>query len=207
LLFQVMCSVAIYCQRCGQIHIHDVPYFGGQKEIELNCRNCSHRQGTVRLLPKRGVSLDLTCGACHAHNRLTYPLSLLRRLNFEKIYCRQDNFELGYIGKWQSLAEFLDFNAAEYEALNPHDEDDFIYRQQILLEALNRVHDLAADRELFCSCGSHDFVADVADREILLECTRCGGQLLIPAASAEDLRRLTAPYRADFILPDVVGKR
>lgn len=128
-------------------------------------------------------------------------------MNFEKIYCRHDNFELGYIGKWQRLAEFLDFNAAEYEALHPNDDDNFMYRQQILLEALNRVHDLVERNEIICPCGSHDFLADIADGSILLDCTHCGGQTVVPAGSAEELRRIVAPYRAEFVWSNLANKR
>ena len=205
LLYKTLCSVALYCQRCGQIHIHDVPYFGGQKNIAIRCRNCSHKQATVSLESRRGLVLKTFCAACHAPNYITYPMKLLKRLSFEKIYCGQDKFELGYIGTWQNVAEFLDFNAAEYEALYPSDEYNYMPRQQILLEALNRVHDLAESDGITCLCGSHDFIAEVADSSILLECTHCGGQAIVNADSPEDLSRLVAPFQPDFMLPELAG--
>ena len=204
LLYRTLCSVALYCQRCGQIHIHDVPYFAGQQDIGLQCRNCSHTQATVNLTKQRGLVLKTSCAACHSQNYITFPLSMIKRMKFEKIYCNHDNFELGYIGAWQNVAEFLDFNTAEFEALYPTDEYNFMPRQQILLEALNRVHDLAAGYGITCPCGSHDFIAEVADGSILLECTHCGGQAVIQANSAEDLGRLVSPFKPEFMMPELV---
>ena len=207
MLVNTLCAVAFYCQRCGQIHIHDVPCFSGQQKFVLRCNNCSHEQAVLSVRPRKGVGIEIPCGVCGTRNTVAYPLRLLRQLRFEKIYCGQDKFELGYIGQWHAIAEFLDFNTAEYEALHPGDDDNFMGRQQILLEAVNRVHDLAADEEIVCPCGSHDFIADVAEDAILLECTRCGSYAVLPAGSAEDLRCIRPGIPVEFLLPDRIGKR
>ncbi|MBR2216368.1 MAG: hypothetical protein IJ849_11535 [Selenomonadaceae bacterium] len=206
MLLNTLCSIAFYCQRCGQIHIQDVPFFSGQDGLVVRCGNCSHEQAVLRVHPRKGLTIETVCGVCNRLNTLTYGLKKVRRLTFEKIYCRHDSFELGYIGEWQAIAEFLDFNAAEYEALHPGDEDNFMVRQQIFLEAMNRVHELVECRSLVCPCGSQNFVADIVDDLIILECTDCGSYLEIPAGSAADLRRLVPGFRADFILPDARRK-
>lgn len=207
MLIQTLCSVAFYCQRCGQIHIQDVPCFSGRQKFVLRCGNCSHEQAVIRVRPRRGLMIEMVCGVCGVKNTVTYPLRLLRQMQFEKIFCGQDQFELGYIGQWHRIAEFLDFNTAEYEALHPGDDDNFMGRQQILLEAVNRVHDLAEDGKIVCPCGSHDFVADVAEDSILLECTHCGSYAVLPAGSAEDLRCIVPGVSMDFMLPDRMSKR
>ncbi len=202
MVVRTICSVAFYCQRCGQIHIQDVPCFSGQKKFVLRCGNCSHEQALVSFRPHKGLVIEISCGVCGTKNTVTYPLRLLRKMQFEKIYCGQDQFELGYIGRWQSIAEFLDFNTAEYEALHPGDEDNFMGRQQILLEAVNRVHDMVEDGGISCPCGSSDFMADVAEDSIVLECAHCGSYAVVPAGSAEDLREIGSGCSLEFLLPD-----
>ncbi len=204
MLLDTLCSIALYCQRCGQIHIQDVPYFSGQNEIVLQCANCAHEQAVISLMPQKGLRLRIPCGVCSTQNDLVYPLRQLKKLRFEKIYCREDSFELGYIGVWKTLAEFLDFNAAEFDALHPGDGDSFMGGQQILLEALNRVHDLVEKRAVSCSCGSHDFTASVADNSIILECIHCGNYSLIPAAEAKDLKQLVPGMEPVFRMPDIM---
>lgn len=204
MLLDTLCSIALYCQRCGQIHVQDIPYFSGRKELDISCGNCSHEQAMVRLQPLRGLQLRIPCGVCDAWNQFTFSLHQLKTLRFEKIYCRGDHFELGYIGAWQAIAEFLDFNAAEFDALHPGDGDNFMGRQQILLEAVNRVHDLVEKNAVICSCGSHDFTASIADSTILLECIHCGSYSLIPAGEAEDLRQLVPGMELAFQMPELI---
>ena len=201
MLLDVVCSVAFYCQRCGQIHIQDIPYFSGQETLALSCENCSHVQATIRLRRRTGLTLRVPCGICGMENEMTFTLGQLRSLRFEKIYCREDRFELGYIGNWRTIA---DFNAAEFDSLHPSDDANCMGQQQILLEAVNRVHELAEHGAFQCSCGGQDFTAHVADSSILLECLRCGSHALIPARGGEDLRRLAPGIEVPFMRPDLL---
>lgn len=207
MLVDTLCSVAFYCQRCGQIEITDVPLFTGHGRQVLTCSHCGAEKVAIRFAPRSGLIVETTCGVCGSLNRFTYPLRKAKALRFEKIYCESDHFELGYIGRWQDIAEFLDFNAAEYDALHPQDAYNFMERQQILLEAFNRLHDFAEEREILCPCGGHEFTADIAEDAIHLTCTRCGSYAVIPAATAEDLRQLQPGCEIDFLRPDLLRKR
>lgn len=207
MLVDTLCSVAFYCQRCGQIEITDVPLFTGHGRQVLTCSHCGAEKAAIRFAPRSGLIVETTCGVCGSLNRFTYPLRKAKALRFEKIYCESDHFELGYIGRWQDIAEFLDFNAAEYDALHPQDAYNFMERQQILLEAFNRLHDFAEEGEILCPCGGHEFTADIAEDAIHLTCTRCGSYAVIPAAKAEDLRQLQPGCEIDFLRPDLLRKR
>ncbi len=198
MLIDTACSLAFYCQRCGRIQLQDVPLFSGQKHFAMACGNCGHEMGMVTLRPRKGLLLDTDCGVCGGHNHQEFSWRQLRRLRFARLYCQHDNFELGYIGKWQNIAEFMDFNAAEYDALHPADGDCFIERQQTVLEGLNRVHDLALQGELECTCGSADIVAAVRGESIQLECRRCGSLCEVPVKTAQDLQALRLGSMADF---------
>ena len=79
--------------------------------------------------------------------------------------------------------------------------------QQILLEAFNRVHDLAEEGELFCPCGGHEFTADIAEDAIHLECTRCGSSAIIPAKTPDDLKQLQPGCEVAFLRPDLIRNR
>ncbi|MCI6085498.1 MAG: hypothetical protein MR711_04485 [Selenomonas sp.] len=206
-LVDSLCSVAFYCQRCGQIEIADVPLFCGRESYVVKCSHCGAEKAHLRFAPRKGLVVETSCVVCGTKNRVVYSLRALRSLSMEKIYCEKDHFELGYIGRWQALAEFLDFNAAEYDALHPHDAYNFMEHQQILLEAFNRLHDLAEDGELFCPCGGHEFTADIAEDAIHLECTRCGSSAVIPAKTADDLKQLQPGCEVAFLRPDLIRNR
>lgn len=199
MVIDTACSLAFYCQRCGHIRLQDVPIFNGQSKYIMQCDNCGQEIGTVTLRPRQGLLLKTNCGVCGTTNQHQFTWRQLRKLRFEKLYCKDDNFELGYIGRWQDIAEFLDFNAAEYDSLHPGDGDNFLERQQILLEALNRVHDLATADELFCSCGSDQITAAVMGDEIVLSCNSCGSYCVLPARCADDLQQLRLGKAVDFV--------
>ena len=199
MLIDTACSLAFYCQRCGRIELHDVPLFSGQKHFTLECGSCGHTMGEISLKPRQGLILTTTCGVCGGKNQQQFTWRQLRHLRFEKLYCEHDHFELGYIGQWQDIAEFLDFNAAEYDSLHPNDGDEYLERQQTLLEALNRVHDLADSGELVCPCGSKDIVAGIRGEEIVLECESCGSYCVLPARTAKDLQSLRPGMAVKFV--------
>lgn len=206
MLIQHMCSVALYCQSCGQVQIQDVPYFSGKGTIKLKCHNCSHELANIKIIPKRGIILDVACSSCHSHTMVHYSLANLKKISFEKIYCNEDMFELGYIGNWQAIAEFLDFNEAEYDSLHPEEGTGSFVREQLLLAALNKIHDLAEAKEIVCPCGSHSFRAMLNDNTILIECTECGSYSVIPVDCVEDIQKLSSGYDMDFILPGIMEK-
>ncbi|MBE6093133.1 MAG: hypothetical protein E7201_08240 [Selenomonas ruminantium] len=190
MLIDTACSLAFYCQRCGRIQLQDVPLFSGQKQFVMECGNCGHEMGKITLRPRKGLELTTECGVCNGKNRQSFTWRQLKKLRFARLYCQHDNFELGYMGRWQDIAEFLDFNTAEYDALHPADGDCYIEHQQTLLEALNRIHDLAASGELECTCGSADIKAALQRDSVRLDCCYCGNYCELPARNAKDLQAL-----------------
>lgn len=183
-------SVAFYCQRCGKIHVFDIPFLKNNNENILLCENCSHKIGSVKLSRNNEIIISAYCGVCKNENIFKYPIKNLKTESFEKLFCNNDNFEIGYIGRWESIAEFLDYTKAEYESLYPDDEEDFMDRQQILLEAVNLIHDLAQMRAIKCPCDNDKFKADIKEDSIVLKCENCQRYSIIPAKTSKDLERI-----------------
>ncbi len=190
MLIRDVCSIALYCQHCGSIHIHDVPYFPTSCRTVLRCGNCGHEKARL-LRPDPGrLFLDVACVVCGRENRFSYGISRLRRLSLEKIYCGKEHFELGYIGRRGRIRELMAFNQAEFEALHPGDGKNIIDKQRILLEALNLIHDMARSGDIACPCGSDQLAVDICGSFIVIGCEHCGSSRILRAENAGDLRRL-----------------
>ena len=202
MLIRNACALALYCQRCGSIHIHDVPFFSTAQAASIPCKSCGHEKARLSRLPHGRLVIEAPCVVCGTKNHFVYSLRNLRHIGLEKIYCESDRFELGYIGRRHRIEELMRFNQKEFEALHPHDGKNFIEKQRILLEALNRVHDMARDGNIVCPCGSEELTADVRGSYIVLECEHCGSYSVLRAESAGDLEKLRfgvglrAPNRA-----------
>lgn len=190
MILNIASSVAFYCQRCGKIHVFDIPFFSGKEKNILRCENCSRKIATVSLERGKNIVIETYCGVCQTKNKFKFSLRNLNKKSFEKIFCINDGFELGYIGKWEAIAEFLDYTQTEYESLYPNEVENFSDSQQILLEAVNMVHDLAEMGEIICPCESHHFRAEVDDESILLRCKSCDSYTIIPAKNSNDLKQL-----------------
>lgn len=189
MLLESLCSIAVYCPRCGRVEIQDIPVFENGRRV-LYCKNCGNALVSWEVRPRKGLLLSLTCGLCGAAIEKTFSLHQLHKIRFEKLYCEKDHFELGYIGRWQDIAEFIDFNAAEYDALHPGEEADALEHQQALLEAVNRAHERILLGDLACPCGSTAITVGIVGDSVLLECTDCGSSCLLPARTGKDLQRI-----------------
>ena len=136
------------------------------------------------------IRLQIPCVVCNSLQEAAYSLKKLRRLPLEKIYCDKDRFELGYIGRRRKIDEIMDFNRREFDRLQKDGSSDSIEQQQIFLQALNRVHDIAAGGGIACPCGSKEIRADIQGSCIILECCNCGSYHVLPAATERDLHEI-----------------
>ncbi len=195
------CSVAFYCQRCGRIHVQDIPCFPAWSGNVLRCDSCGHAQAVLERQPGGVIAITIGCVGCGTENRVAYPMKALLRLQLEKIYCRREHFELGYLGRRRRIEELLAFNQAEFEALHPNDGINFIEKQRVLLEALNRIHEMASRGAIACPCGSEEISADIRGNSIVLECGRCGSSYVLRAEKDGDLARLGRGFDIGLIAP------
>ena len=196
LIIKEVCSVAVYCQCCGKLHIHDIPYFIGSRKIPLRC-SCGYEQALLVGMGAQHIGLQIPCVVCNLRHETIFSLKKLRRLPLEKIYCRKDHFELGYIGQREKIKELLDFSRRELDLWQKEAGLPYpIEQQQILLQAINRVHDLAARQSVVCRCGNRDISVDIKESLLVLECGRCGSYHVIDAQTEADLQKIK---RLEFI--------
>ena len=207
MLIGTVCSIAVYCQRCGKIHIYDIPYFFGTKRLALHCESCGYERAVLLRCAGNKLELSVECVVCGTVTHKLFEIKNLRRLKFEKLFCSNDNFELGYIGRRRKIEEMLAFNQAEFEALHPEDGKNFIEKQHILLEAVNRVHDMAAAGAVGCPCGSKEIAADIRGNSIILECCHCGRYYVLKVEDSGDLIELEKGQAIDLIAPEIRGEK
>lgn len=185
-------TLALYCSRCGKIHMHNISRFSLKNtgKRKLLC-SCGQVQAIITSIGDRQCLLDIPCVLCQTNHVICIDNKRLWHAELDKIYCVQENFELGFLGAREVIVETVNKYKVEFETLSSdmdHEEyDDSIQNPQVMLETLNKIHDMAETGSLHCRCGSNAIGAQVLPDGIELECAQCGGQLFIQAQNEEDL--------------------
>lgn len=196
-------TLALYCSRCGKIHMHTISRFNLRNigSRKLLC-SCGQIQATITSSGDRQCLLDIPCVLCQKNHVICLDSKRLWRAEMDKIYCVQENFELGFVGARQVIVEAINKYRVEFEKLASDMEyDDYVQNPQVMLETLNKIHDMAEKGELHCRCGSSAIGAEVLPDGIELECAQCGGQLLIPAQTEQDLTNIEGLEDLEIISP------
>lgn len=113
------------------------------------------------------------------------------RGQFEKLYCRTENMELGYWGAREFIVAMVDECKREfYRSVEAFDAEGYVEDPQVMFEILNRIHDLAEQEGVYCACGSCAIEVQLLPDGVSLGCMRCGSVLVIPASSEGDVHLL-----------------
>ena len=195
MVINTVSTLALYCSRCGKIHMHNISRFNLKNTGRRNlvC-SCGQIQATITSSGERQCLLDIPCVLCQTNHVICLDSKRLWHADIDKIYCVQENFELGFIGERQVIVETVNKYKVEFEKLaaDMDEYDDYIQNPQVMLETLNKIHDMAEKGGLHCRCGSSAIGVEVLLDGIELECAQCGGRLVIPAQSEQDLTYIQA---------------
>ena len=187
-------AIALYCQQCGKLHINKISYFSLRSELKLLKCSCGNNLATLTQNDNKRLKLRIWCNLCQMFQEKIYLIKDFYNISVEKIYCEKENFELGYLGSEQEIKNIVDFNKSQFiksDCLENECDLAQVEKQHILLEALNRVHDIAEEGLLSCCCGSMNITADITDDNLILECKDCGGFYILTAQTEEDLEKLS----------------
>lgn len=187
-------TLALYCSHCGKIHLHTVCRFSlhADKQAELCC-SCGHMQARVAPARKGQFFLTLYCQLCHKQHVLCVSYRQSGVSEPRKLYCAKNNLELGFAGDRELIERTLEQHRyAVNHALPDQSGNDGADNEnsQVLLEVLNKVHDIAENGGVHCSCGSSAIRARVLASCIELRCQACGASVTLDARNEMDLARL-----------------
>ncbi len=189
-------TVALYCQRCGKLQQHDISRFGLKDSAhrDLLC-SCGQIQATLTRC-RRQYLLNIPCIVCQTNHIICLDGRKLWHIDLEKLYCVQENLELGFVGKHKVIEDTIATHKREFDKLvhefDSDDCDEYIENPPVMLEILNRVHDIAENGGVLCHCGSTAVEVAVLPDGIELTCAKCGGHKVIPAQSEQDLSYIMA---------------
>lgn len=191
----VCCSLttlALYCPRCGSIEIHEFNRFlmrqTGRRELKCSC---GHVQATVVSASRNQYLLDIPCLLCETNHIVAIDSRQFWRAKADKIYCPQENLEIGMVGERQLIEHTIAKDKLEFDNLVAEDSDfEFIENPPVMFQILNKVHDVAEKGAVHCHCGSTVIETDILPDGVLLKCVLCGSYQVIRAQTHADLEKV-----------------
>ena len=193
MVIRTVSTLALYCLRCGKTELHEISSFTLQRSAgkRFVC-GCGQVQATVTSAGSYQYLFSIPCAICDVNHLVTVNKANLGQAEITRLYCPQENLELGFVGDRSLVEQTLASDLSEIDKLIADIEnDDFVHNPQIMFEIINKVHDIAEKGKLCCNCGRSAIVADILPECIKLSCEFCGSSLVIPAETEQDLARVS----------------
>ncbi|HEX3030212.1 MAG TPA: hypothetical protein VHT34_13130 [Clostridia bacterium] len=190
MLIETNMTIAYKCPACGTFEFFSTSLFNVscKKKLYLPCR-CN----------KSGISINGTrsgeckisvpcicCGSCHDWV-LTKRELLQKGINV--LYCPEIGMQICFIGNDVDVRNKIDNLEKELDDLiSMLGYDNYFKNTQVMIESLNKVHDIAEQGNLICECGNSDVELILFSDMIQLKCKKCPGSKMVPAGTNGDLK-------------------
>ncbi|GAB6137275.1 hypothetical protein [Halanaerobaculum tunisiense] len=191
MLIEYQTTLAWRCPRCSKLELEQVNIFdfSGTDKLKLDC-DCGE---TKLLIIKEGSNFRLKypCIFCDTQHSQFYNATEFWFGDVESISCSTNQTALGYFGPEDRLEELVR-EEEEYleQMMDKLEFEDCFDSPQIMLAAVNELHDIAMESGLVCQCGSQEIDIEMLAGEIELICQECEGVTKIQAQTEEDLASL-----------------
>ncbi len=185
-------TIAYKCSSCGSFEFYNISLFSllHKKEKNNYCK-CRKSCITVKKEGESGFLMKTPCISCG--NEHIFFISkkdmVFKELNV--FNCPETGMQQCFLGKDALVRKKVDSLEEELdELIDMFGYDNYFKNTQVMLDSLNRIHDIAAQGSLFCECGSTEIELVLLSDRILLKCARCSAGKLVKAATNEDLKDL-----------------
>lgn len=185
-------TIAYKCSSCGSFEFFNISLFSllHKKENNYYCR-CRKSCITIKQEGEGGFLIKTPCMGCG--NDHIYFIGKMDMV-FKKIRvfnCHETGMQQCFLGKDALVRKKVDNLEKELdELIDMFGYDNYFNNTQVMLDSLNKIHDLAAQGGLFCECGSVNIELVLLSDRILLKCAKCSAGKLVKAATNEDLKDL-----------------
>jgi len=185
-------TIAYKCSSCGSFEFFNISLFSllHLKGNNYYCR-CRKSCITIKQEGESGFLIKTPCMGCgNEHIYLIGKKDMVfKELNV--FNCPETGMQQCFLGKDILVRKKVDNLEEELdELIDMFGYDNYFKNTQVMLDSLNKIHDIAAQGCLFCECGSANIELVLLSDRILLKCSKCSAGKLVKAATNEDLKDL-----------------
>lgn len=185
-------TIAYKCSSCGSFEFFNISFFSlsHKKENNYYCR-CRKSCITIEKEGGNGFLIKTPCIGCgNEHIYFIGKMDIIFK-ELSVFNCPETGMQQCFLGKDTLVRKKVDSLEEELdELIDMFGYDNYFKNTQVMLDSLNKIHDIAAQGSLFCECGSESIELVLLSDRILLKCSRCNAGKLVKAATNEDLKDL-----------------
>lgn len=180
--------IAYICPKCRQSVIVERDMFAlAAAPSRIKCP-CGKSELTIDFQPDQ-VHMTVPCVFCGTDHRVSCPSRAFAERRALAFSCGASGLDCCYVGEegpvyaaTARLEQALD----KLEGRKEEGRGTFL-DPVVMEEVLSEIKDIAARKGISCTCGSMSWTFQLNYSSIDLMCTKCGAQVRIPAATADDI--------------------
>lgn len=178
------------CLSCGSFDFFNISPFKLPYEKEC-CFSCHCKKSGI-IISRESIKeykIRIPCINCGNEHVFIITRKQLLKKDLNVFCCPETGMQQLFIGNDDMVRIRIDKLEKELDDLiSMFGYDDYFINTQVMLDSLNRIHDIAEQGNLYCECGSNDIELVLLSDKINLKCRKCSEEKNINAASNKDLK-------------------
>lgn len=182
-------TIAYKCSSCGSFEFYAASLFALLigKETRFGC-HCGESELVIHAAGD-GYQIKMPCIGCGSEHVYTVDRKNMIKKGIVVLSCPETDLPLCFIGKDDPVRKKVDHMEKELdELIDMFGYESYFSNTRVMLDSLNKIHDIAEQGNLYCECGNTDIELLLLPDTILLKCRRCFAEASVPASSNRDLR-------------------
>lgn len=180
-------TIAYICPHCRQSVIVEKSLFAlAAAPVKIPCP-CGKSALEVEFLADK-VKMTVPCLFCSREHHVTCSSTAFVREKALAFSCSASGLDCCYIGEESAVFAATARLEQAVDKLERDAGEEQVFLDEIVMhEVLSELKDIAQRGGISCACGSKDWSFQVNYSSVDLMCARCGAQMRIPAATADDI--------------------
>lgn len=201
MLIDTCVTIAYKCTSCGTFEFFYISLFelSNKKECKLTCR-CGKSSLLIREENYGDYKIRIPCISCGDEHIFTAGRKELLCRNINIFYCPVTGMQQCYVGNDSDVRVKVDALEKELdELIDLFGYDSYFKNTRVMIDTLNRIHDIAEQGNLYCECGNEDIELILLQDKVCLQCKNCSGNKTIYAVNNEDLKDILRRKRVMLV--------
>jgi hypothetical protein len=191
MLIDMHVTIAYKCFSCGTFEFTNINLF----ELFLHntyvsrCR-CNGAKLEITGISRNKYKISVPCIGCGSEHFWILDREQFFNNDILINTCPVTGIKHCFMGRDADVRNYIDNFEKELDVIiDDLGYENYFNNTQVMIDTLNKIHDIAEQGNLHCECGCEDIKVSMLRKGIYLKCAQCSGNKFIPASSNNDLKK------------------